>query len=186
MRGAVVVIDMVKDTFREDHPLPIAPHARAIAPRIDELNRFARARGWPVIFACDSFVEGDFIFQGKMQPHSLRDTSGSEVTDLLEVLPGDVYLPKRRFSAFFKTDLDTTLRTAGVDTAIVCGISTHFCVLMTALDSVCHDFSAIIVENATAAFKPEIHESTLANYRKNPLLPLLRVMKAEELFALEG
>jgi nicotinamidase-related amidase len=186
MRGSVLVVDMVKDTFVEDHPLPITPYAEAIAPRIDEVTRFARERGWPVIFACDSFVKDDFIFEGKMRPHSLRGTAGSEVTDRLEVLPGDVYLPKRRFSAFFKTDLDTTLRTAGVDTAIVCGISSHICVLATTLDAICHDFSAILVEDATAAFNPEIHERTLENYRRNPLYPLLRVMTAKELFDLEG
>lgn len=176
------MIDMVRDTLDGDHEYPITPHARAIVPRINEITRRARELGWPVVFACDSFLEKDFIFEGKMGPHSLRGTPGCEVTVSLERESGDVYLPKRRFSAFFKTDLDQTLRTWDVEIVAVCGIATNFCVLTTALDAVCHDFSAIIVEDATAAFSPEIHANTLDNYRKNPLLPLLQVMPAEEMF----
>ena len=64
----------------------------------------------------------------------------------LDRLPRDMVLPKRRFSAFFKTDLDQTLRTLDVDTVLVGGISTNFCVLTTALDAVCQ-----IARNETEA-----------------------------------
>jgi nicotinamidase/pyrazinamidase len=185
MRAAVLVIDMVRDTFREEESYPITPHARAIIPRINEINRWARKKGFPVVFACDSFLEDDFIFRGKMKPHSLRGTEGSLVTEELEQEQGDVYLPKRRFSAFFKTDLDQTLRNWKVDTVLVCGISTHFCVLTTALDALCLDFQAVMVEDATAASHPELHEKTLDLYRKNPLFPLLRVQTAEEIYSLQ-
>jgi nicotinamidase-related amidase len=181
MRAAILVIDMVKDTFQEDHPYPITPHARAIVPRINQVTAWARLQGHAVVFACDSFLEGDFIFKGKMKPHSLRGTPGSEVTELLDRGPRDVVLPKRRFSAFFKTDLDQTLRGWGIDTVAVCGIATNFCVLATALDALCHDFQAILLEDASAAFRPDLHHQTLELYRKNPLSPLLRVQTVAEL-----
>ena len=56
------------------------------------------------------------------------------------------------------------------------GIATHFCVLTTALDALCHDFRAVILEDCSAAPTPEMHQRTLDNYRRNPLYPLLRVM----------
>ena len=109
-----------------------------------------------------------------MKPHSLRGTPGAMPVAELHREPTDEVLPKRRFSAFFKTDLDQTLRTQGVDTVAVCGISTHFCVITTALDAVCHDFRTIIVEDGTAAYSAATHDECLALYRRNPLYPLLR------------
>jgi nicotinamidase/pyrazinamidase len=180
MRPAIIIVDMVKDSFREEHQLPITREAQPMIPRINDLMQKGRALGIPIIFACDSFLPDDFIFRGKMKPSSIRGTEGAEVTDQLEVQEGDIILPKRRFSAFFKTDLDQTLRTWHVDTVAVAGITTNVCVLMTAMDALCHDFSAILLEDCCAAHKREVHETTIENYRKFALYPLFRIMTAEE------
>jgi len=181
MKPSVLVIDMVKDTLQGEREFPITPHAKAIVPRINQLTAWARGNDYPVIFACDSFLKNDFIFQGKMKPHSLRGTQGAEVTDLLEQKDSDVFLPKRRFSAFFKTDLDQTLRAWKVDCVLVCGIATHICVLTTVLDAVANDFRAVMVEDATASYSAEVHEKTLDLYRRNLLFPLLQVQSFSEL-----
>jgi nicotinamidase-related amidase len=184
MRAAVLVIDMVKDSLSEDHPYSVTPFARAIVPAINRITAWAREKNFPVVFACDSFLEDDFIFKGKMKPHSIMGTAGSEVTDLLDMGPEDTYLPKRRFSAFFRTHLDQTLKGWGVDTVVVCGIATHFCVLSTVLDALACDFSAIFAEDATATYSAEAQQHTLDLYRKSPLRPLLRVMKTEDVLKL--
>jgi nicotinamidase-related amidase len=184
MRGCIIVVDMLEDVVAEGHTLPITPHARAIVPVINELCRWARARGWPVVFACDSFLPDDFIFRGKMKPHCLLGTPGAEPVADLERTTDDVVLRKRRFSAFFKTDLDRTLRSWEVDTVVVCGIATHVCVATTALDAVSHDFAAIIVEDGCAAYRPEIHRTALELYRRGPLEPLLQVRRTEEIYRL--
>ena len=180
MRPAIIIIDMVKDSFREEYQLPITQEAQPLIPRINHLLQQGRGLGIPIIFACDSFLPDDFIFRGKMKHHSIRGTEGAEVTDKLEVHEGDMILPKRRFSAFFKTDLDQTLRTWNCDTVVVGGITTNVCVLMTAMDALCHDFSAILLEDCCAAHKREVHETTIENYRKFALYPLFRIMTAEE------
>ncbi|HSO71787.1 MAG TPA: isochorismatase family cysteine hydrolase [Thermodesulfobacteriota bacterium] len=176
MKPAIIVVDMVKDNFHDEDHLPITVQARAMIPALNRLLQAARSKGAPIIFACDSFLVGDFIFQGKMKAHSLRSTPGAEVLEDLDRTPADIFLPKRRFSAFFKTDLDMTLRLLQIDTVAVTGIATHFCVLTTALDALCHDFRAVILEDCSAGPTPEIHQRTLDNYRRNPLYPLLRVM----------
>ncbi len=183
MRTAVIVVDMLEDYVDPAHPLPISGPARAIVGPINDLTDAARAAGMPVVFACDSFLEGDALFRGRMKPHALRGTPGAEPMGLLHREPGDAVLPKRRFSAFFKTDLDQTLRTWGVERVAVCGITTHFCVLTTALDAVCHDFAATVLEDCCAAHRPEVHEAALGLYRKNPLEPLLRVITSRQLMA---
>ena len=182
MKPAVIIIDMVKDTLDSSHTTPIATCGRAIVPAINRLTEEARKRSIPIIFSTDSFLDGDFIFKGKMKEHSIRGTEGAEVADQLVRRPTDIWLPKRRFSAFFKTDLDQTLRLYGVDTVAVTGIATHWCVLCTVMDALCHDFSAFFIEDCCASHKPEVHENTLNTYRNNPLYPLLQVMTTDAFF----
>ncbi|MEW6375242.1 MAG: isochorismatase family cysteine hydrolase [Thermodesulfobacteriota bacterium] len=180
MKPAIIVVDMLKDTFKEGSRLPITQEARQILPNIKRLLEVSRKKGFPIIFACDSFLKKDFIFKGRMKIHSLRGTKGSEVVDDLKSEQTDIVLPKRRFSAFFKTDLDQTLRSIGVDTIIVTGITTEVCVLMTAMDGLCHDFYVIILEDCSASRNREFHQGCLHLYRDLVLYPLLRIMKLEE------
>jgi nicotinamidase/pyrazinamidase len=180
MKPAILVVDMVKDNLKKGSHHPITIESRAILPNLKRLLKESRRGRIPIIFACDSFMEGDFIFKGKMKRHSLRGTKGSEVAKELTPKPTDLILPKRRFSAFFKTDLDQTLRTLGVDTIVVTGITTEVCVLMTAMDGLCHDFSVILLEDCCASRNKEIHQGCLNLYQDFSLYPLLRIMTLEE------
>ena len=180
MKPAIIVVDMLKDNMKESTRNPYLQEGRAIIPNLKRLLEESRKKRFPIIFACDSFLEGDFIFKGKMKVHSLRGTKGAEVIDDLKPEPMDTILPKRRFSAFFKTDLDQTLRMLGVDTIVVTGITTEVCVLTTAMDGLSHDFSVIILEDCSASRKKEFHQGCLSLYRDFALYPLLRIMTLEE------
>ena len=177
MKRAIIVVDMTKDNVTGIFEKLCEP----IIPVINKLTEIFRKNEFPVIFANDSFFEEDFIFKGKMPPHSLRYNEGSEVTDKLIVKDRDIVLPKRRFSAFFKTDLDMTLRTKGVEKVYICGITSTFCVLATAFDSFCNDFATVIVEDATTAHKIEFHEQVMNFYRKNPLQPYFEIQSSVEI-----
>jgi len=178
---ALLIIDMVKDNFDESHPLPITPFARAVIQPLNKLIDLFRSQKWPIVFSTDAFHEGDFIFKGRMRPHSLAGTEGAEVVDALDVQPDDLWLPKPRFSAFFNTGLEKWLRQKEVSLCAVGGIATHFCVLTTVLDAICHDFKAVLLEDCSASSSKEVHQQTLDSYRKNPLYPLLRVAKSTDL-----
>ncbi|MGD9219523.1 MAG: isochorismatase family cysteine hydrolase, partial [Desulfobacterales bacterium] len=132
-------------------------------------------------FSTDAFHTDDFIFNGRMQPHSLAGTEGAEVFEELDMQADDLWLPKPRFSAFFSTDLADWLRDKGVSLCAVGGIATHFCVLTTVMDAICHDFKAVLLEDCSAAFSEQVHQQTLDHYRRNPLYPLLRVTKSTDL-----
>jgi nicotinamidase/pyrazinamidase len=178
MKPAVIIIDMLEDSYAGERDAE-REDVKIIAPVRDFLVQ-CRAASIPVIFACDSFLRDDFIFRGRMKPHALRGTAGAAVLADLKPQPSDIILPKRRFSAFFKTDLDQTLRTLGIDTVVVGGINTHFCVLATAFDAVCHDFFTIILEDLSAAYKREIHDNFIDAYRKSAIYPIFRVAKSED------
>ncbi len=176
MKPAIIVVDMLKDNMKESPRNPFLQEGRAILPNLQRLLGESRKKGFPIIFACDSFLKDDFIFKSRLKVHSIRGTKGAEVIDDLKPEPVDFILPKRRFSAFFKTDLDQTLRMLGVDTIIVTGMTTEVCVLMTALDGLSHDFSVILLEDCSASRKKEFHQGCLNLYRDSALYPLLRVM----------
>jgi nicotinamidase-related amidase len=180
MHPAIIVVDMLKDSFNMDHPLAITKEAIPIIPRINHLLQEARSLDVPVLFACDSFLPDDFIFKGRMRPHSLRGTKGAEIIDELDRWEEDVVLPKRRFSAFFKTDLDQTLRTWGIDTVAIAGIATNVCVLATAMDALCHDFCAFLLQDCCAAHKKDVHDFTVETWRKFALYPLARAITSDE------
>jgi len=178
---AFLIIDMVKDYFDESQNAPITRLAR---PTIDPINRVSaafRRHGWPVVFSTDAFHENHFFFKGKMTPHAIAGTPGAEIIDDLERKPGDYWLPKPKMSAFFQTGLEDWLRQRGVTLCAVAGIATPFCVLTTALDAICHEFKAVLLEDCSMAGSPKIHEQTLGVYRRNLLYPLLRVMPSSEL-----
>ncbi len=178
---ALLIIDMVKDNFIESRNLPITPFARAAIEPLNKLIEVFRGQKWPIVFSTDAFYEDDFIFKGRMQPHSLSGTEGAKVVDALDMQDDDLWLPKPRFSAFFNTGLANWLRKRGVGLCAVGGITTHFCVLATVLDAICHDFKSVLLEDCSAASSKQVHEQTLDSYRRNPLCPLLRVAKSTDL-----
>ena len=179
MKPAVIIVDMLEGNY--DKTRKGEKEEEKIIPFVRNFLHKCRKVNMPVIFACDSFLKEDFIFRGRMKPHALRGTNGTKPLEDLEPQENDIILEKRRFSAFFKTDLDQTLRTMDIDTVLVGGVNTHFCVLATAFDAVCHDFYTIILEDLSAAFKKDIHENTLNAYRNSAIYPIFRVMKSEDL-----
>ena len=148
---ALLIIDMVKDNFMDSRNLAITPFARATIEPLNKLIDVFRGQKWPIVFSTDAFHEDD------------------------------LWLPKPRFSAFFNTGLANWLQERGVSLCAVGGISTHFCVLTTVLDAICHDFKSVLLEDCSAASSKQLHEQTLDNYRRNPLFPLLRVAKSTDL-----
>ena len=183
MRPAVIIVDMVKDNLKSEHPISV--HVRRILPSVQRLITMARTRTYPVIFAHDSYLPDDFVFRGKIKPHSIQGTEGAEIMDELSPEPAELVLPKRRFSAFFGTGLTQTLKGWGVDTLIIAGVATHVCVLMTAMDGICHDFRVIVLKDCCASYRADIHDSTIQIYEHSPLEPLLRFLALEDFLAIE-
>ena len=174
LKPAIIIVDMLEGNYGTSRTGE--KEEEKIIPNVKMFLKKCREISIPVIFACDSFLKEDFIFKGRMKPHAIRGTNGTKPLSDLEPQETDIVLEKRRFSAFFKTDLDQTFHTMGIDTVVVGGINTHFCVLATAFDAICHDFYTIILEDISAAYKKEIHVNFLNAYRNSAIYPLLRIM----------
>jgi len=160
---AVIVVDLQKDN--------VGRFCQPIIPNVRLLLQEARARGIPVIFACDSRYPDDFIFKSGHPLRTIRGTEGVKVIDDLEPAATDIIVEKRMLSAFFGTDLDFTLRQRGIKTLIVTGVATWACVLKTVFDAAEMGYEVIVPADCCASPVPEGHESALK------VMGLLRVVK---------
>lgn len=87
---------------------------------------------------------------------------------------------KRQWGAFYGTDLDAQLRRRGIDTLILCGVSTAYGVDTTAREAFQHGYHQIFAIDAMAGFTEEEHE-----YVKSFIFPKIgRIRTTNELLAL--
>jgi nicotinamidase-related amidase len=87
--------------------------------------------------------------------------SWSEFVPELNIQPSDFLITKHQWGAFYGTELDLQLRRRGIDTIILCGISTNFGVESTARFAYEYGFNQIFVQDAMAARSKEEHEYPL-------------------------
>jgi len=104
---------------------------------------------------------------GKLVP-KVRDgmlDEGSESAAFhadLRIEPNDVLLTKPRFGAFHGTDLDVILRSRGIDSLIITGITTDVCCDTTAREANARDFKVFFLSDATTTSRPpESQRATL-------------------------
>jgi ureidoacrylate peracid hydrolase len=161
-RTAVLVVDMLNDFCKPGGAMVLPGYERLIAPQRAVISA-ARQTGAPVVFIADSHrpnVRRDREFL-KRTPHCVEGSWGAQVIDDLEARADDVFVTKRRYSAFFNTDLDLTLQDLEIDTVIVMGVVTNICVRSTVHDAFFHGYRVIVPEDGVAATGPREQESSL-------------------------
>ena len=102
MKPALLIVDMLKDTFEGHSETELVQAARNFLPRLNEWLDWFHEQKLPVVFACDSFLADDFIFRGRMEPHSLRGTRGAEVISELHREPHDIILRSGASARFLR------------------------------------------------------------------------------------
>jgi nicotinamidase-related amidase len=70
----------------------------------------------------------------------------------------DYVIKKHRWSTFFQTHLELSLRTAGIDTIMLAGGATHIGIASTAYSARDRDFNLIILRDACNAGRPGVNE----------------------------
>jgi ureidoacrylate peracid hydrolase len=135
----------------------------------------ARAAGLPVIYFQNGWDEDYFEAGGPGSPNWHKSNALKTMrarTELLGKLlarggwdyelvgslaphPGDIVLPKTRYSAFFNSALDSTLRARGIRTIVFVGIATNVCVESTLRDGFFLEYFGIVLEDATHRAGPD-------------------------------
>jgi len=156
-RSALLVIDM-QEYFR--------PLASGIVGNVQALLRAFRGASRPIVFTAhghrDPEKDGGMLARwwGEV---ILEGTFDHRLMGELEPREGERILPKRRYSAFFGTDLEPYLRGLGVEDVVLCGVMTNLCCETTARDAFMRDFRVFFVHDATATSAKELHLASLIN-----------------------
>jgi ureidoacrylate peracid hydrolase len=79
----------------------------------------------------------------------IRDTWNTAVVRKLKPEAADIEIYKHRYSGFFETSLDATLRRLGVRYLVVVGCTTSVCVESTIRDAMFLDYSTILLADCT-------------------------------------
>ena len=167
---ALVIVDMQNDFLTADGLLPVWG-GPAVLPRIARLVGAFRTAGRPVVFTRHIYenpeVDGGATARWwKVDSNSqlLREgTWHAALAPELNPEPGERVIAKRRYSAFFGTDLELLLRTAGVRSVVIAGVCTNICCEATAHDAFFRDFDVFVPVDANGATDEAAHLATLRN-----------------------
>ncbi len=158
-RSAVLVVDMLNDFLEPTGAMPLPEGHRLYEP-IRRLLATARAHGSAVIWVCDTHPPGDREFD-KRSVHCLAGTWGAQIVEALQPPDDEYWVPKRRYSGFYETDLDLRLRELGIAHVILTGVATNICVRSTAHDAFFRGYDVIVVQDCVAATGEREQESSL-------------------------
>lgn len=161
---ALLVVDMCLAYFEDGSPLFIdRPH---VVDATKRLVSAAREADIPVLWSRVEFEPGGSdggVFYRKVGALSVFDRGGRLGGWIGDLRPADdeTVITKQGASSFFRTELEHRLRSRGIDTLLVCGVSTSGCVRATALDACQHDFVPVVVEEACGDRTDAVHAASL-------------------------
>ncbi len=177
-RSALLLIDLQRrhvDPAVSYHPVAPETTARIVAAARQALE-VARAHGVPVVHVATyarrpspwGFVDHHNPFwayqTGKIVPgmgrprQTGKNVEGSVYAEILpELAPqrDEPVVVKRRYSAFYGTDLELVLRGLRTETLFVLGVNTNNCVLATVFDAFSRDLRVVVLADACGSMNGE-------------------------------
>ena len=155
--SALLVIDL--QTYFQQIVQPVLEN-------IQKVIQFCRQKNIPIIFtqhghtdaASDGGVLGEWW--GQVILHGTKDW---KFIPEMKIEPEDRVLQKKRYSAFFQTDLEKSLQSKGIRDLIISGVMTNLCCETTARDAFMRDYRVFFLIDGTATGKEDHHLAALKN-----------------------
>ncbi len=176
-KTAVIVVDMQNDFAAEGGMfdragVPVSAARAAIQPTARVLAA-ARAAGIKVVYLKMAFESDLSNLGGPDAPNRVRhlafgvgqqtrtpdggtgrflikDTWNTDILSELTPEPDDIVVSKHRYSGFFETTLDETLRGLGIRQLIFTGVTCSVCVESTLRDAFYRDYECVLLADCTA------------------------------------
>ncbi len=167
---ALIVIDVQKaETMPEGAGIPIMPGGEERHERIRAIVAAARAAGVPPIFIQEvhkrTRVDFGRELDGTEGVHGLEGDLTTELADGLDPRADEYHIRKRRYSAFFATELDLVLRSYGAETLVLVGALTDVCVHYTFVDAHQLDYRCRVVTDCVGGSSSAAHDAALEAMR---------------------
>ena len=118
-------------------------------PDLSDLHEAKKVRGRGAKTIGDEGPMGRILIIGE---------PGHDIIPELRPLPGEPVIDKPGKGAFFATDLDLLLRNRGIDTLLVCGVTTEVCVHTTVREANDRGYRSIVLADCCASYFQEFHD----------------------------
>ena len=162
-RPALVVVDIINGFTDPDCPL--GSEADEVVEANCRLLAAFRAKNLPVVFTTVVYRNDSQarVFRDRVPALELLkpDSEWIAVDPRLQAAEGERIIEKQWASGFFRTDLDSYLRSLGVDSLVVTGLTTSGCVRATAVDGLQYDYRVVIPSQAVGDRNQDAHRANL-------------------------
>lgn len=168
-QAALIVIDIQASTFidaSDTRAIPNMPGYRDRMLTARDAIDAARAAGIPIVFVQEvhrpDLVDFGRELDGDEDVHCLETEPGTALAVAeMDIRPTDYIVPKRRYSAFFGTDLEILLKGLKAQTLLLVGGLTDVCVHYTFVDGHQSDYFCRVIEECVAGSSIEAHDASL-------------------------
>jgi ureidoacrylate peracid hydrolase len=171
-RTALIVVDMQRFFLEPGQPAYLpggdgAPSAETVVENAVKAVDLCRRHGIQVIWSRWG-LRGDGWDVGRWAPKwptwqagtpagPSWENAATEIVDALDPAPGEPVFDKSRYSSFWGTPLDTFLQhLPDVDTLVIIGVTTGFCVRYTVEDAFSRDYAVVVLADCTTAINDPI------------------------------
>ena len=164
----LLVIDIQCSAFMDrEFGIPHMPGYRARMKRALDVIAGAREARIPCIFLQEAhrrpMIDYGRELDGSEGVHCLEGEPGTPLAaEEMGIRPEDPVIRKRRYSAFFGTDLEIVLKGLGARTLILVGGMTDVCVHYSFVDGHQHDYHCRVVSDAVGGTSQAAHDASLA------------------------
>lgn len=160
---ALILIDVI-DAFFDPGAPAYYPDSAQVLPPLRRLLDGAREGGRLVVHAVERHRSGLADFEHRKLPRHCE--IGSAEAAFVPGMapsggPNEVEVAKRRYSAFYATDLDLLLREQGISTLVVAGVKTNVCVRATIQDAFAGGYEVLLPRQATNSNRPHLAAASL-------------------------
>jgi nicotinamidase-related amidase len=161
----LISIDHQQAGFNPNYPIPHMDGYDGQVRRAAAVLAAARETGIPVVFIQErhsrTYVDFGRELDGSEGVHCVEDDPDTELVTSLRPQPDEYFVPKRRYSAFFGTDLEILLRGLRAETLVLCGALTDVCVHYTFVDAHQRDYRVRVLHDVVSGSSPEAHDAAL-------------------------
>jgi nicotinamidase-related amidase len=159
---ALILVDVINSFFLEGMP-NYYPEAAEVLPALSRLLAQARNGRHLVVHSVERHRRGfdDYEWRKLPRHHFADDPDAEFVTGFAPSDGLEIVCHKRRYSAFFATDLALFLREQKIERVIVAGVKTNVCIRATVQDAFAHGFAVVVPREATNSNRPHLAAASL-------------------------
>ena len=161
MTKLLLIIDMQEDFFQQGR---LAEKRTEFTRSLNELVHAFRRESQKIIWVRQVFKEDlsdtYLALRQSSQKWTIEGTNGCELLSELSRHPEEHEVIKKRYSAFFETELDEILNEMPPSEIVIAGVNTHACVRVTAIDAYQRDYHLLLAQECIDSYDQGCHDES--------------------------